>query len=175
MLRSLVVQLCGGRPDTPKSLLDLAFYRDRGLQPGLEQLEDSLKGSTRDFKRIYLVLDALDECPLTNGERERLLKVLRHIHGWALTNLHVLCTSRPEPVIKAELAPLFREPATSPIDLQRRSVNMNKDIGTYIDQRIASSPFNSWPPEIKGEVKNILTEKANGMYVVTSYPFGISS
>jgi hypothetical protein len=64
MLRSLIVQLCGRRPDTPKLLLDLRCFRDVNHQPDLESLETTLLASIQDFKTIYLVVDALDECPI---------------------------------------------------------------------------------------------------------------
>jgi len=175
MLRSLIVQLCGGRPDTPKPLLDLHLYRDKNLQPGLEKLEETLQASTQDFKNVYIVVDALDECPRANGERDKLLKHLENIHKWNLANLHVLYTSRPEPDIEAELAPLFSRPTTSIIDLQKRREEVNRDIGTYIDQKIASSDFRTWPPETKKEVKAALTDKADGMYGAIYYQFEISS
>ena len=164
MLRSLIVQLCGGRPDTPKSLSDLQRYRDKNLRPGPEKLEETLQASTQDFKNVYLIVDALDECPLANDERGKLLKLLRLIHKWSLTNLHVLYTSRPEPDIEAELAPLFLRPATSIVDLQKRCKEVSEDISTYIDQKIESSDFRSWPANTKTNVKAALAAKADGMY-----------
>lgn len=175
MLRSFIVQLCGGRPDTPKPLLDLHLYRDKNLQPGLEKLEETLQASTQDFKSVYLVIDALDECPRANGERDKLLKCLEKVHKWTLTNLHVLYTSRPEPDIEAELVPLFSGPATSIIDLQKRREEVNRDIGTYIDQKIASPDFRYWPLKTKNDVKAALTDKADGMYSATYYKIKISS
>jgi hypothetical protein len=175
MLRSLIVQLCGGRPDTPKPLSDLYPYRDKHLQPGLEKLKETLQACTQDFKSVYLVVDALDECPRTNDEREKLLELLGYVRAWTLTNLHVLYTSRPEPDIEAELAPLCSGPTTSIISLQKRSNEINRDIGAYVDQQIALSKFRSWPSETKKDVKAALMDKADGMYGATYFQFGISS
>ncbi len=95
MLRSLIVQLCGGRPDTPKSLLKLqSSTKERNLQPSLKELEETLKASMQGFKKIYVVLDALDECPLIAGERHKLMNVLECVHRWGVAELHVLYTSR---------------------------------------------------------------------------------
>lgn len=164
MLRSLIVQLCGRRPDTPKPLLDLHRFRDINHQPDLESLEAALGACAQDFNNVYLVVDALDECPFANDEREMLLNVLGRIVGSALSNLHVFCTSRPEPDIKAKLAPLFSRPRTKIIDLLKRREEVDQDIITYIDQKIEqSSKFRSWPLKIKEEVKVTLTEKADGM------------
>jgi hypothetical protein len=167
MLRSLIVQLCGGRPDTPKPLSDLHHYRNKHLQPGLEKLEETLQACTQDFKSVYLVIDALDECPRSNGEREKLLQLLGRVQKWTLLNLHILYTSRHEPDIEAELRALFSGPATAIIDLQKRQKEMDGDIGTYIDQKIASPAFRTWPSKTKEDVKAALTGKADGMYGTT--------
>ncbi len=175
MLRSLIVQLCGVRPDTPKSLSDLRPFRDTNRQPGLESLEKALQASMQEFKHVYLVVDALDECSLVNGQREALLKFIGRVHSWNMTNLHVLYTSRPEPDIKTELKPLFQQPATWVIDLQKRREEVNRDISAHIEQKIASSNFSFWSPETKENVKVTLTSKADGMYDPTYQYFKISS
>jgi hypothetical protein len=171
MIRSLIVQICGRRPDTPKQLLDLRRFRDVNHQPDLESLETTLQASIQDFKNVYLVVDALDECPLSNDERDKLLKGLGRIHGSSLTNLHVMCTSRPELDIKAKLEPLFLRPVATVVDLQKQRKEVDRDIRTYIDQKIESLDFRSWPPELKEQVKAALTEKANGMYRTTHWLF----
>lgn len=164
MLRSIIVQLCGARPDTPKPLLNLQSYQDKNLQPGLEKLEETFQASTQDFKNVYLVIDALDECPLADGEREQLLELLVRFQKRSLVNLHVLYTSRSEPDIMAELAPLFIGLATPIIDLQEQRNEISRDIHSYIDQKIATTAFRSWSPKTKQEVKSVLADKANGMY-----------
>ena len=168
MLRSLIAQLCGRRPDTPKSVQDLARYKDINQEPGLKELENTLRSTTGDFQDVYLVIDGIDECPLNDHERADLLKVLQRMNAWSLANLHVLLTSRKENDIEAELEPLLKLPATSFIDLQIHHEEVNRDIGIFIDQRIASSAFRSWPPKLKADVKAALTSKADGMLVVAS-------
>jgi ankyrin repeat domain-containing protein 50 len=164
MLRLLIVQLCGRRPDTPKALLDLRRFWDVNHQPDLDSLETTLRVCIQDFKGVYVVIDALDEYPSANDERERLLSVLGRVVESALPNLHILCTSRPESDIKAKLVPLFSKPGTATIDLQKRQEEVNQDIRTYIDQKIEhSSNFRSWPPKVKEEVKATLTKKVDGM------------
>jgi hypothetical protein len=162
MLKSLIVQLCGGRPDTPQPLSDLQSYRDKHLQPSLEKLEKTLQACVQDFNSVYLVFDALDECPRTTGEREKLLKLLGRVQKWSFENLHVLYTSRPEPDITAELLRL--EPTTSVIDLEMQREEMRGDIRIFIDKTMESSNFSFWPPETKNYVKAALVDKADGMY-----------
>ncbi|KAF8257082.1 hypothetical protein EI94DRAFT_81395 [Lactarius quietus] len=58
---------------------------------------------------VYVILDALDECPNTSGipsAREQVLDFLQDLVGLRLSNLHICVTSRPEVDIKAVLEPL---------------------------------------------------------------------
>ena len=60
MLRSLIVQLCGRRTDTPQLLLDLRAFRDMNHQPDLDDLQVTLQACVKDFKDVYLIIDAND-------------------------------------------------------------------------------------------------------------------
>lgn len=153
------------RPKTryPQPLLDLRAFRDINHQPDLDDLQTTLQACIVDFKHVYLIIDALDECPLANNERSKLLEVLKNMQRLRLANLHMLCTSRPEPDIEAKLGPLFNEYGSTIIDLQERRKDVNRDIRTYIDKKIELSEFRSWRPDTKEEVKAHLTGKAHGM------------
>ncbi|GIJ91272.1 hypothetical protein Asppvi_010237 [Aspergillus pseudoviridinutans] len=84
MIRSLIRQLCGGRPDTPQALSELGTYRDRNQQPDLDTLEATLRAATVGFQKIYMVVDGLDECPLAGNKRSDVLKLLKRIRSWDL-------------------------------------------------------------------------------------------
>jgi hypothetical protein len=48
---------------------------------------------------IYLIIDALDECPNHSGmptPREEILELVKNLTGLLLPNLHICVTSRPE-------------------------------------------------------------------------------
>lgn len=162
MLRSIIKQLCGRRPDIPPALSKLRRYRDINQQPDLENLVNTFKESSLGFTKVYVVIDALDECPL--DQRNRLLNVLQSIQTLALTNLHALYTSRAEADIESRFKPSILRCEIRRIDLERQREEVNKDIRTFIDQEIESSEFRSWPLDIKESVRTALTEKAHGMY-----------
>ena len=162
MIRSLIAQLCCQRPDTPKHIRDL-FDRFRNMQPDLDRLEAALKATTDGFDRIYLTIDGLDECPRKGDERSQLLELIKRIQNWGLPNLHILVTSRNEQDIEESLKPLFTCPAATRIDLETHQQEVDTDIGIFIDERLKSPDFNSWPRKTKRSVKEALTEKADGM------------
>ncbi|KAN0138161.1 Ankyrin repeat-containing domain protein [Lactarius tabidus] len=75
---------------------------------------------------IYLVMDALDECPDDKGglsSRSQVLSVVEELVNLRLPNLHLCITSRPEFGIRTFLKPL----ATQEISLDNESGQMQKD------------------------------------------------
>ena len=110
-----------------------------------------------------MVLDALDECPFENGEREKLLESVCRVHNQASQNLHLLCTSRRETDIAAVLKPMLSTHLKMDIDLSAHKKAIDHDIGLHIDNTFGVEPFRSWPDEIKSEARAALIEKADGM------------
>jgi ankyrin repeat domain-containing protein 50 len=175
LLSSLIRQLCGHRPDTPQPLLDLNKYRDRNQRPDLETLKKTFQATAADFQRVYVVIDALDECPNVDTERERLLDCLVSINGWGLPNLHMAFTSRNESDIQFKISPLLSPKSVAhtvlppnstlgvEIDLQEYHNAVNRDICSFIDQKLASSGFKTWKDALKSDAKKVLLEKADGM------------
>jgi hypothetical protein len=153
-------------------VLNLRQVKDAGQFPELKQLEETLQETTLEFGDVYFVIDALDECPETNKEGERarheLLQSLHRINGWALPNIHLLITSRPEHDIELGISSLLGDSKTAiAIDLHNQYSEVNQDISTYIDERFASwANFRSWPTELKLEARSALIKKADNMYVI---------
>jgi len=58
---------------------------------------------------IYIVVDAVDECPNFPGRpsaREKVLTLIKELVDLKLPNVHLCVTSRPEMDIRSELEPL---------------------------------------------------------------------
>jgi len=111
---------------------------------------------------IFLIVDALDECPNTpamSSPREKVLMLLKDLIDLKLPNLRVCVTSRPEADIKAILEPLtFRS-----ISLHDEH-GQEEDIRSYIKSMVnENSKMKRWSSEYKQLVIERLTERANGM------------
>jgi hypothetical protein len=101
-LSSVLVQLSS--QSTSFSNILLEFYSAHQLgsqQPSdsalIECLEKMLKFSSK--VPIYVIVDALDECPDTSGlksSREKVLELVEELVGLRLPNLRLCITSRPE-------------------------------------------------------------------------------
>jgi NACHT domain len=165
LLSSLLVQLCH-RSDSYSDIL-FKFYseHDEGSQ---DPSDDELAGCLKNLLElpghapVYVIVDALDECPNTSAVRSPRAKVLNLIEELIKSqfpNLRVCVTSRPETDIKDVLDTLtFRCVSLHDEGGQR------KDIEEYIKSVIYMHPKNRrWKAEHKQLVIDVLTEKADGM------------
>jgi len=165
LLSSVLFQLC----DQSGSYYDIlsAFYsthRNGAQSPSDDELIQCLMDLLKrpGPRAVYLVIDALDECPSTSSlssPRENLLSFLEDLVQAQLPNLRICVTSRPEVDIKAILEPLaFRS-----VSLHDES-GQKDDIMKYIGSTVNTNKnMQNWNPEHKQRVIDVLTEKADGM------------
>lgn len=153
MLASLIKQICCQRPNVPDSVKNLVEYKKAGMRPSTEALEKCLIAATCGFSAVYMVIDALDECPELNGQREQLMETLHYILAAESDNLHLFCTSRKEPDIDTSLHRYLSEPGRVEICLSTYIWAIRRDIGQYIQSTLADANYNSWPDDIKAEAK----------------------
>ena len=111
---------------------------------------------------IYIIVDALDECPDTSGvrsPRERVLSLIKHLVDLRLPNLHICVASRPEIDIRHRLEPL----ASSLLSLHDQT-GQSEDIAKYIrSEADAIASDKRWREDDKVLVIETLSEKADGM------------
>jgi hypothetical protein len=111
---------------------------------------------------IYVVMDALDECPDHSGlptAREEVLVVLKELVGLYIPNLRICVASRPEVDIKSILNQL----TIHTISLHDES-EQQKSIADYISTVVNSDmKMREWPDEDKELVIKVLSERADGM------------
>ncbi len=114
---------------------------------------------------VYIILDALDECPISFGipsPREHVLDLIKDLSGLQLSNLHLCVTSRPEIDIRAALEPL----AFHPVSIHEQS-GQKKDIEDYVKFVVygdSDTVMGQWRDVDKELVIETLTAKADGMY-----------
>ena len=165
LLSSVLFQLC----DQSDSYYDVlsAFYsahRNGGESPSDDELVQCLMELLKrpEPRPVYLIIDALDECPSTSSStspREKLLSFLEDLHEAQLSNLRICVTGRPEVDIKTILESL----AFCSVSLHDES-GQKKDIMTYIESIVNTNKnMRKWNPEQKQLVIDVLTKKADGM------------
>ena len=113
---------------------------------------------------IYIILDALDECPKTPGipsPREEVLHFLKDLVGAQLSDLHICVTSRPENDIRKAIKPL----AFRPLSIHDQK-GQKKDIDDYIRFVVyaeSNTEMGRWREKDRELVIHTLSEKADGM------------
>jgi hypothetical protein len=165
LLSSLLVQL-GAQSDPFCDILSsLYLSHDNGeRQPSDDCLMQCLTTmlSLEGQGTIYIIMDALDECPNKPGmpsPREEILKVIEELVGLCLPNLRLCITSRPEADIRNALEPLTSHPVSLHEECGQR-----EDIIDYIKSVVRSDPgMLRWKDKEKNLVIYTLSEKADGM------------
>ena len=167
LLLSLVFQL-STRSSPCYDILHRVYqtHEDGTRQPS----DDTLKECVKEMLRlpgqgpIFIVLDALDECPDSSGipsPRNEVLQLVKELVDHHLQELHIRASSRPEVNIRVVLEPLaFRS-----VSLHDES-GQATDIADYVRNVVNSSPSTAmrrWRADVKNLVIETLTERADGM------------
>ena len=141
-------------------------HKEGTQQPSDDTLKECLKHmlTLPGQSPIVIVLDALDECPVSSGlppPRTEVLQFVKELVNLRLPGLYICATSRPEVDIRAVLEPLaFRS-----VSLHTES-GQKADIADYVRSVVNSSPSTAmrrWRADDKNLVIETLTERADGM------------
>ncbi|KAH9060271.1 hypothetical protein EDB87DRAFT_623618 [Lactarius vividus] len=142
-------------------------HEDGTRQPS----DDTLRGCLKEMLRLlahgptFIVLDALDECPVSPGipsPRHEVLQLVKELVDLRLQGLHICATSRPEVDIRAVLDPL----ASHSVSLHDEC-GQQTDIADYIRSVVDSSPsteMKRWRADDRNLVIKTLTDRADGMF-----------
>ena len=165
VLPSLLIQLSARSDPCCDKLSRLYSAHDRGVQkPSDRAMAECLKQmlALEGQAPTYIILDALDECPVTSSipsPREEVLELVEDLVGLELSNLHICVTSRPEPDIQIVLERLSERP----VSLHDES-GQKEDIVEYVTSSVHSDRrMGRWREDDKDLVIKTLSEKADGM------------
>jgi len=167
MLKSLLLQLgeCSTHCWDPLHQL-YNTCRNGSKQPSETSLGKCLKTMLKSSPQvpIFVILDALDECPSTTGTPSAREKVLAFVEDLVLSdhpNLFMCITSRPEQDIQTVLNPLTS--ASSRVSLHEES-GQREDISHYVRSFVHSDEaMKKWSKEDRELVINTLSGRADGM------------
>ena len=165
LLSSLILQL-SAKSDSCYNILS-QIYSDNGRgirKPSISALKKCLKNmlSLPGQGPIYLIVDALDECPNFPGSpsaREKVLDQIEELVDLNLPNVHICVTSRPEMDIRSVLDQL----TTLKISLHDE-IGQKEDIIKYIKSVVRSDRnIRRWKEEEQRLVIDTLSDKSDGM------------
>ena len=156
LLASLLKGLLQGQTNFPQGV-ELLYQRhkSKGSRPSTTELSDTIEAITRDSSRIFLVIDALDECTGA-GTRARLLKEISLLQNQAKVSF--FATSR----FLSDVLEEFK----SQLTLEIRA--MDEDVRTYITDRITELPaFVRRNNILQERIVSEITAAVDGMSVIS--------
>ena len=165
LLSSFLVQLYHQSNSYLQILSKFYSEHDEGSRPPCDNalvrcLKDLL--NLPEMAPVYLIVDALDECPnpdVVQSPRAEVLSLIEELVKTKIWNLRICVTSRPEVDIKDVLDPLILRS----ISLHDES-GQKSDIEDYIKSVINTRPkMVRWKEEHKELAIDFLIKKANGM------------
>ena len=165
LLSSLILQLSGESDSCYKILSQLYSDNGRGIRkPSIGALKKCLKDmlSLSGQGPIYVIVDALDECPNFLGRpsaREKVLKLIEELFDLNLSNVHLCVASRPEMDIRSVLERL----TTLKISLHDE-IGQKEDIIKFIESVVRSDQsMRRWNEEDRRLIVYTLSGKSDGM------------
>jgi Cdc6-like AAA superfamily ATPase len=154
LLSSLIRQLSQEQSSLPECLRTLYAKHKGRTRPSLDELSKVLQAVANLFSRIFIVVDALDECQLSDGSRSKLLTTLFALQSETGANIFV--TSRFIPDITERFKNnLSVEIWAHPGDVER-----------YIKGNMAFMPlYVAQGPDLRQEIITAIVQAVDGMYV----------
>ncbi|KAI0315324.1 ankyrin repeat-containing domain protein [Amylostereum chailletii] len=160
MLSSLAFQLAHMSSEANTLLRDLYSRNHTGtVEPSIAELNKCVRHMFSVCGEVFVILDALDECPM-HTERTKVLDMVQNIVSWKLRGLRLCITSRPETDIKMRLELL------DPVQINLHSVDQQaEDIHLYVCFELTRGLVSrTWPSNLLDLAIKTLSEKANGMF-----------
>ena len=155
LLANLLKQLAqqqASMPDGVQTLYDQ--YRNQPKRPTLDEILNILQSVSILYPRVYIIVDALDECQVTNGCRTKLLSAIFQLQARVRAN--IFATSRHN----WEIVERFK--GSMLLEIRAR----DEDVQTYLAGHMNRLPsFVLSSPDLQMEVMATISKAANGMYV----------
>jgi hypothetical protein len=154
LLASLLKQLAGCQPSLSVSVKDLYDrHKPKQTRPSVDEIFRSLQSVVAMYSRVFIVIDALDECQASDC-RTILLSELFSLQAKFRVNL--FATSRILPEISGNFQ--------GNISLEIRASEY--DVRKYLDSHLSRLPtFIQRSPDLQEEVKTEIIKAVDGMYV----------
>lgn len=151
ILGALVRQIWQGAPKKAYNWAQPIAPVDKSMK--LEWMKSEFEARLSEFEKMFIVLDALDECSISGDSVRQLLDFLFSLQQKA--NVNILATSR----FNEEMANLFNGNGTI-VEIEAKE----EDIRAYIDHRAAYfSPFVAKKSGLLTYIRDEIVESSRGM------------
>lgn len=155
LLGSLLKQLAENLSTLPESVKDLyERHNKKRTRPVFDEISRTLQSVATIYSRVFIVIDALDECQVSDGCRMRFLTEILNLQ--AKSGLNIFATSR--------FIPDITEKFEGCASLEIRA--SDEDVRRYLDSHIFRLPgFVRHSQKLQDEIKTAIVGAVDGMYV----------
>lgn len=151
LLASLLKQLSQEQSTLPGGLKRLHDqHKDKRTRPSFDEISKALHDVAAMYLRVFIVVDALDECQVSDGCRMRFLSEIFNFRAKCGANL--FATSRFIP----EITETFK--GTIPLEIRAS----DEDVQIYLANRISESEFDVLK-SYHDEINTAITKAVDGM------------
>ncbi|KAL6406243.1 hypothetical protein AUP68_10413 [Ilyonectria robusta] len=156
LLASVLKQLTQCRSSLPESLKNLYDqHKTKRTRPSPDEISGLLQSVAAMYSRVFIIVDALDECRASDGCRTRFLSELFNLQTRHGTNIFATSRFIPEIMDRFETS-LSIEIHASPDDVAR-----------YLEGHVGQLPsFVQQDRQLQEEITTGISEAVDGMYVL---------
>ncbi|KAK4679893.1 hypothetical protein QC764_208180 [Podospora pseudoanserina] len=156
LLASVLKQIAESQPSVPGSVKDLFDkHKTKRTRPSLDETLRALQSMAATCSRVFIVVDALDECQTSESCRKRFLSELfnlQKMHG-----INIFATSRSI----TEIVDRFK----TSISLEIRA--STADVAQYLEGHISQLPsFVQQDRRLREEITAGISEAVDGMFLL---------
>ena len=131
-----------------------------GTRPSINETTKLLRSQIEEFNQVFLVIDALDECPELEQTRRTLLAEIRGL----LPHVRLMVTSRNIPSIEN----MFRN--DTHLEIRAQDQDVRRFIESQTEYRNDLADLLDGHDEVRFSIVTRVLEKTNGMSVTHYHP-----
>ncbi|KAK8926985.1 Ankyrin-1 [Metarhizium anisopliae] len=155
LVASLLKQLTGSQSSVLESLKIVRdSHRPNGTRPPLGDIRRLLQSAASAYSRIFIIVDALDECRESRGFQTDFLSELFNFQSQTGANL--FATSR----LVQEIADKFK----GGMSLEIRA--MDEDVQTYLNSQMYRLPLVENKTDLQAKIKVTIAAAVHGMFLL---------
>ncbi|KAF5539776.1 nucleoside phosphorylase domain-containing protein [Fusarium napiforme] len=156
LLAILLKQLSRNRHYLPAIVNSLySKHKKNATRPLVEELSATLQHVTELYTKVFIIVDALDECQAVDDCRSKLLSEIFRLQGRSMVNL--FATSRPI----ADITKAFRQTPWLEIRATKG------DVILYVERHIGTlRPVIKTNPRLQQQIKTGISEAVDGMFLL---------
>lgn len=156
LIASLLKQLAQGRSSLPESIKSLYDeHKKQQTRPLFSEILRTLESVTMLYPRVFIIIDALDECQTYNGCRSEFLTEVFKLNAKYGANFFATSRFIPEVIGKFDHSTCLKIHASK------------QDIEMYLEGNMSRlTAFDDWNQQLRDEIKTCISDAVDGMCVI---------